>query len=98
MTERGANSSFTSPSIARRLLLQRGGLGLGSIALASLLNRDLQAAASSAIASPHLAPRAKHVIYLHMVGAPSHLDLLEYKPALTKFHGQPCPDELLAKS
>ena len=42
-----------------------------------------------------LPARAKSVIYLHMAGAPSQVDLFEYKPALIKFSGQPCPKEYL---
>jgi len=44
---------------------------------------------------PHFAPRAKNVIYLHMIGAPSQLDLFDYKPLLQKHDGQTCPEELL---
>ena len=44
---------------------------------------------------PHFAPRAKSVIFLHMVGAPSHLDLFENKPALREHDGKPCPPEYL---
>lgn len=44
---------------------------------------------------PHDAARAKSVIYLHMAGAPSQLELFEYKPTLNKFHNQPCPESLL---
>jgi hypothetical protein len=43
---------------------------------------------------PHFAPRAKHVIYLHMIGAPSQLDLFDEKPELVKRHDQPCPPEI----
>ena len=43
----------------------------------------------------HFPLRAKRVIHLHMVGAPSHLDLFENKPALIKHDGQPCPDKFL---
>lgn len=82
----------------RRAFLQLGGIGLGAAALSSLMARDLRASESNARSPlPHIAPRAKHVIYLHMVGAPSQLDLLEHKPALNRFDGQPCPDELLTK-
>jgi uncharacterized protein DUF1501 len=44
--------------------------------------------------APHFAPRARRVIYLHMIGAPSQLDLFDYKPALVKHDGQACPEEL----
>src|SRR5689334_19802741 len=85
-------------TITRRRLLQQSALGVGAIALASLLNdRAIAGSTLRPFAGPHFAPRAKSVIYLHMVGAPSHLDLLEHKPALTKYHGQPCPENLLTK-
>src|SRR5438270_5105460 len=73
--------------------------GLGAIALAGLLQRDGQAAPSSANPMapkpPHFAPKAKSVIYLHMSGAPPQHDLFDYKPKLNQLHMQPCPDELL---
>ena len=81
-------------SLTRRVLLQNSGLGLGSIALSSLLARDLASGQDEPTPSPHLAPRAKSVIFLHMVGAPSQLDLFDYKPVLQKHHGQKLPDEL----
>ncbi len=81
----------------RRNFLQRTGFGLGATALGSLLARDLPAASPDPVKprAPHFAPRAKHVIYLHMIGAPSQLDLLDYKPELQKRDGQECPAELL---
>ena len=85
-------------SFSRRTLLQSSGLSLGSAALSSLLARDLTAAPSADITlprDPHFAPKAKHIIYLHMIGAPSQLDLFDYKPELIKRSGQPCPPELL---
>jgi hypothetical protein len=45
---------------------------------------------------PHFAPRAKHVIYLFQNGAPTHVDLFDYKPALEKLHGQPVPESYFA--
>lgn len=44
---------------------------------------------------PHFAPKAKRVIYLHMAGAPSQLELFDYKPDLIKLHNQPCPESFL---
>ena len=81
----------------RRDFFRRGGLSLGSAALGTLLARDLPALGADTISStgPHFAPKAKHVIYLHMIGAPSHLDLFDYKPVLQKHDGQKCPDELV---
>ena len=45
----------------------------------------------------HFPPRAKNVIYLHMAGAPSNLDLFDHKPKLIELNGQACPDSLLKK-
>ncbi|MFM8470220.1 MAG: DUF1501 domain-containing protein, partial [Limisphaerales bacterium] len=75
-------------SLARRWFLRDCGVGLGSIALASLLGaREAQAATAfstdpPAPKQPHFAPKAKRVIYLFMAGAPSHLELFDNKPAL----------------
>ncbi len=86
--------------LSRREFFKRSGFSLGAIALGSLLNESLGAAekpkADNPLAPrrPHFAARAKHIIYLHMIGAPSHLDLFDYKPALVKHDGQPCPEEL----
>ena len=85
--------------ITRRHFFGRGARGLGTLALASLLDRSLFAAgaqprASSGGALPalHFAPRAKRVIYLFMSGAPSQLDLYDYKPKLIELNGQPMPE------
>src|SRR5262245_11023197 len=85
----------------RRTFLQTSSLGLGSLALSSLTG-DARADAPVIPADNPLAPRkphfpgkAKRVIYLHMSGAPPHLDLLDYKPELVKHDGQNCPDEFL---
>ena len=74
----------------RRAFLRAGAAGLGSIALQSLLAAD-----DSAAAAPHFAPRARHVILLHMLGGPSQVDLLDPKPALAQFEGKPMPDSIL---
>src|SRR4051812_3263003 len=85
---------------SRRRFLAHSGFGLGSIALASLLNEGRTAEIASeandplAPRKPHRKPRAKHVIYLHMIGAPSQLDLFNYKPELVERDGQVCPEEL----
>ncbi|MFA6546907.1 MAG: DUF1501 domain-containing protein [Limisphaerales bacterium] len=83
--------------IQRRTFFQRAGFGLGSMALASLLRGESPAAPVSPLASKHpmFAPRAKRVIFLHMIGAPSQLDLFEHKPELNKLDGQDCPESLL---
>ncbi len=87
--------------VTRRWFLRDCGLGLGSIALASLANCDVSAApptpAKSPLAqrSPHFAGKAKRVVYLFHAGAPSHLELYDYKPELAKRSGQLPPAELL---
>ncbi len=67
----------------RRQFLNHSSLGLGSLALHSLLNE--------ADAATHFAPRAKRVIYLFMHGGPSQLDLFDHKPKLKDLHGQELP-------
>jgi hypothetical protein len=85
--------------LTRRALFQRGGMGLGSLALGWLLGQESRAEATAtdtlAPRPGHFGPRAKNVIFLHMVGAPSQLDLFDYKPTLQAFDGQPCPQHLL---
>ncbi len=80
----------SSSPLTRRGFLQSTGIGFGGIALASLLQND----GFGEQLAPHQAPKAKHVIYLHMIGAPSQLDLFEPKPELVKRHNQPCPAEV----
>ena len=79
-------------TLTRRQLFQRVGLGVGGFALANLLNNDLSAAPQNPFS--HFAPKAKNVIYFHLVGAPSHLDLFDYKPDLQKRNGELCPKEM----
>jgi len=80
-------------NLTRRQLFQRVGMGVGGFALADLMARDLGASPSANQLS-HFAPRAKSVIYFHLVGAPSHLDLFDYKPELQKRTGELCPAEM----
>ena len=84
-------------AMTRRHFFGRVGLGFGAIALSSLWETKLCAEGDNPLApkKPMLPARAKSVIYLHMAGAPSQVDLFEYKPALIKFSGQPCPKEYL---
>ena len=86
-------------SINRRTFLSRSAYGLGSIALASLLNPRLVSAAARVVApargiiSPlHFPQKAKRVIHLCMAGGPSHLETFDYKPKLKELHGKPFPD------
>src|SRR5262245_7492746 len=83
--------------LTRRTFLGDSTVGLGSLALASLLHADTPGAAPNPLApkKPHFPGKAKRVIYLHLSGAPPHLDLLDYKPELVKHDGKDCPDEFL---
>jgi hypothetical protein len=82
----------------RRLFLTRSGLGLGALALGTLLGRDRAAAApaepASGIGLPQFTPKAKRVIYLFQSGAPSQMDLFDYKPALKDRRGVELPDSV----
>ena len=85
--------------LTRRTFLGQGAMGIGTAALAGLLSRDARAAGNPAgpgWGHTHFAPRAKRVIYLFQNGAPTHVDLFDYKPELVKRHGQPVPDEYIA--
>jgi uncharacterized protein (DUF1501 family) len=94
--------------ITRRHFFGECGLGVGKIALASLLCGGSRALAGAPGAAPpltaanpmlpratHYPPKVKRVIYLFMAGAPSQLDLFDYKPALMKFDGKPVPAEVV---
>jgi hypothetical protein len=82
--------------LTRRALLGRHGTGVGLAALAGLLGRDGRAAPVPGREDlPHHAPRAKRIIYLFQNGAPTHVDLFDWKPALAARHGQPVPDSYI---
>lgn len=83
----------------RRTFLTRTTTGLGSIALASLLNPRMFASAPAveplgALPGLHFAPKAKRVIYLFMSGAPSHIDLFDHKPRLKDLTGTELPESV----
>ncbi|QDT61580.1 hypothetical protein SV7mr_41170 [Stieleria bergensis] len=85
--------------ITRRHFFGRSSTGLGTMALASLLNPNLLSGdqpANPAVAGkfPNFAPKAKRVIYLLQSGAPSQVDLLDYKPSLEKLHLTDLPDSV----
>src|SRR4051794_32820224 len=82
----------------RRHFFARCGVGLGSTALASLLNEGRARASADPLAPKpgHFAPRAKSVIYLFMAGGPSQLELFDFKPELQKRHDQPIPESFVA--
>src|ERR1700722_11957003 len=85
-------------SLPRRWFLRDCGIGLGTLALNSLLSRDARSAsAASPLAprQPHYPAKAKRVVYMFQAGAPSHLELFDYKPELAKHDGQVPPAELL---
>src|SRR4029453_18641918 len=89
----------------RRHFLKESAMGLGALALGSLLGCRSRSSGTPNILfdpahplAPKLPPfpgKAKAVIYLHMAGAPSQLELFDYKPALMKLDGQDCPQSLL---
>ncbi len=101
-----ASMAPSSTALSRRCFLGQTGVGLGRIALASLLTGALDRpssirAATTEAADPlaarpgHFVPKAKAVIHLFMAGAPSHLDLFDFKPALAKYEGRSIPPEVI---
>lgn len=115
MTPRQTNDiSQRQQAVTRRYFLDECRVGLGKMALASLLTggaagRAARAARAAELASkgplasasplaakpPHFPGRAKAVIHLFMAGAPSQLDLFDYKPKLVEFEGKPIPPEII---
>src|SRR5437016_3987770 len=96
MTPRPVDPRF----LARRWFLRECGVGLGGIALQHLLGNRGSAAVTSASnplapRAPHFPGKAKRVIFLFMAGAPSHLELFDYKPQLAKFNGTLPPPDLI---
>ena len=89
-------------AITRRHFFGKTAAGIGGLALASLLNERLLGAAATAgdpmaPKQAHFPAKAKRVIYLHMAGSPSQLDLFDYKPKLNELNGQPCPESIYKK-
>ncbi|HWE02974.1 MAG TPA: DUF1501 domain-containing protein [Tepidisphaeraceae bacterium] len=87
--------------ITRRHLFGRCAIGLGSIALASLLNESAHAAEKRDMAHPlsprpgHFPARAKNVIHLFMAGGPSQLEMFDYKPKLIELNGEQIPESFI---
>jgi len=79
----------------RRHFFGQAGFGIGAAALTSLLTPRLFADTAMTPKKPHFPAKCKNVIFLFMAGGPSQLDLFDYKAALTKFDGQPCPEDLI---
>ena len=93
----------------RRNFLTKTSLGIGAIALGSLLGKTVLGKAAGAVAAegssasieeeilraiPHFAPKAKRVVYLFMSGGPSQFETFDYKPKLVNMFGQPLPDSI----
>ncbi|HZJ17459.1 MAG TPA: DUF1501 domain-containing protein [Chthoniobacteraceae bacterium] len=100
MTPRQERAAY----LTRRQFFSKSAVGLGTAALASLLNRDLFAAPSNLPGNkgprglpglPHFAPKAKRVIYLLQNGAPPHIDMFDWKPGMEKLRGQEIPASIL---
>jgi hypothetical protein len=82
----------------RRHFLRDCSVGLGGVALASMLGKAEAGRPEVNPLTPrrpHYAAKAKNVIYLHMAGSPPHLDMFDYKPELVRRNGQDCPQEFL---
>jgi hypothetical protein len=88
-------------AVTRRHFFEQTAFGIGSLALASLVDQVVLAGGPQTLGGGgaertlHFAPRARRVIYLFMAGAPSQLDLFDPKPALTKHDGEDIPAELI---
>ena len=88
--------------VNRRHFLSRLSLGIGGVALASLLpgcssdnaSFSLNTSGQGILPSPHLAPKAKRVIYLFQSGSPSQMDLFDHKPLMRKMHGEELPESI----
>ncbi|MGA1367089.1 MAG: DUF1501 domain-containing protein [Blastocatellia bacterium] len=91
MTDRFARQQ----TLTRRHFFQGAGLGLGAMALQHLLVRDGIAQTPRPDKPFLIQPRAKRIIYLHMAGSPSQLELFDYKPELRKLHLQDAPPSFL---
>ena len=99
MTDSLNHDQLAMPPVSRREFLSRHVLGLGSVALATLLQQDKLLATPANVPrgpasydllpkQPHFAPRAKSMISLFMHGGPAHMELTDPKPELTRLHGK----------
>src|SRR6266446_5674234 len=86
--------------LTRRHFFSRGSTGIGIAALAGLLTGDVHAASKTSHGTPglpglpHFPPKAKRIIYLFQSGAPSQMELFDYKPRLVEFRGTELPDSI----
>ncbi|WP_020532915.1 DUF1501 domain-containing protein [Flexithrix dorotheae] len=93
--------SDTAKYQTRRHFLKSLSTGVGAMALGSMVgcgtnnSPGITSKFNLGSQKPHFAPKAKRVIFLHMEGAPSQLELFDFKPELAKLHGKPCPPSLL---
>ena len=90
---------FNNAGWTRRELLTgavHGAGTLGLAALSGLLARDSRASTGTLSGVLHRPAKAKRVIYLFMNGAPTHVDIVDYKPKLAQMHGQPVPESFIA--
>ena len=92
----------TPPTLTRRELLQRCGMGFGMLGLTAVLSDAGELANSPITASgplspkqPHFPARARQVVHLFMNGGPSHVDTFDPKPKLDELHGKPLPTQNL---
>src|SRR5262249_32772915 len=87
-------------NITRRYFFQQGSHAVGAAALASLLGDGQAASGAESSRQPvrknlqHFAGKAKHVIYLHMVGGPAQMDLFDYKPVMQEWFDKDLPDSI----
>ena len=96
------NHTGNLEEITRRHFFSKCALGLGSIALGSLLSEQkifasdkINLANPFAPKAPHFPAKAKNIIYLFMAGGPSQLELFDYKPTLVKLNAQPIPESFV---
>src|SRR5438093_9640344 len=86
--------------ITRRHFFAQNGMGIGAMALCSLLHENICALAADdgnpmRPRAPHFLPKAKKIIFLFMAGAPSQLDLYDYKPKLKELNEKNIPEEMI---
>lgn len=83
--------------VSRRWFIEQCGVGLGALALNHLLSGEANAQSQNPLApkKTHFAPKIKNIIYLFMAGGPSHIEMFDNKPSLTKFDGTLPPADLL---
>ena len=98
-----ANCDHINPNYSRRDFLTKTSLGLGAVALGSLINPlgllgsegdEIILPGKGILGSPHFAPRAKRVIYLFQSGGPSQLETFDHKPELQKRNGEELPESI----